>query len=258
MGAPYIDYIVADPALIPAEHAGNFSERVAWLPDTYQVNDRQVVADEVPDRAALSLPPDGFVFCCFNNSFKFTAPVFAAWMRILKNVPGSVLWLATDSVDVVANLRTQARRHDVHPDRLVFAPRVARREDHLARHSRADLFLDTMPFNAHATASDALWCGLPVLTCAGQTFAGRVAASLDGQSGLDALVCRDLAHYESVAVDLAHDPHRLSQLRLALNEKRETGPLFDADRFRRNLEAAYEGMWQRWCDGLAPESFRSV
>jgi predicted O-linked N-acetylglucosamine transferase (SPINDLY family) len=256
MGAPYIDYLVADPVLIPPGHEAAYTERVVRLPDSYQVNDSHYdVAERTPGRAELGLPEHGFVFCCFNNSFKISAEAFAVWMRLLTEVPGSVLWLAATRDEVVENLRKWAGAHHVDPARLVFAPRVPDRADHLARYRCADLFLDTLPFNAHATATDALWAGLPVLTVEGATFVGRVASSLLHTMKLeDDLVCANLAAYEARALELARAPDRLSMLREKLAQNRQPSPLFDTDRFRRHIEAAYIAMWERSCRGEAPAS----
>jgi protein O-GlcNAc transferase len=257
MGATYIDYLIADPVIVPPESEPAYAERIVRLPDTYQVNDREyAVAEHTPTRAELGLPEQGFVFCCFNNSFKITADVFAVWMRLLAEVPGSVLWLASTRSEVVENLRERARVSGVDPTRLVFAPRVPDRADHLARYRHADLFLDTLPFNAHATATDALWCGVPVLTVMGATFAGRVGASLLGTMGLqEDLVCAGLASYEARALELARNPPLLASLREKLTQNRKSSALFDTDRFCRHIEAAYLGMWERYCRGEPPASF---
>ncbi len=241
-GAPYIDYIIADAEVIPAASREFYTERVITLPDCYQVNDRQRHAsDRVPDRAELGLPAKGFVFCCFNNNFKITPTLFDVWMRILAAVPGSVLWLIADNPAAVANLRAYATKRGVDPTRLIFAPRVEL-SDHLARHRAADLFLDTHPYNAHTTASDALWMELPLLTCAGRSFTGRVAASLLRTMGLSEMIAPTLKDYEVMAVQLAADPARLAGVRRKLAQNRLTSPLFDTDRFARNIEAAYQRM----------------
>lgn len=257
MGAAYIDYIIADPTLIPPEDRHSYTEQVVCLPDTYQVNDRHYdVTEPAPDRTELELPAEGFVFCCFNNSFKITAQIFAVWMRLLIEVPGSVLWLAATRTEVVDNLRKSARELGVDPDRLVFAPRVPERADHLARYRRADLFLDTLPFNAHATATDALWCGLPVLTVKGATFVGRVASSLLRTMNVENdLVCPDLVAYEARALELARSPEHLAALRERLAQNLRSSALFDTDRFRRHIEAAYVTMWERSCRGESPGGF---
>lgn len=245
MGVDYIDYLVADATVIPAGEDVHYAERVVRLPDSYYCHDdRRAIADVVPSRAQLGLPEKGFVFCCFNNSYKITPDVFAQWMRLLAQVEGSVLWLFDDNPAASDNLRMEARRRGVQPERLVFAPRVATAE-HLARHRRADLCLDTLPYNAHTTACDALWAGVPVLTRPGTTFAARVAASLLRAIELPELIATDEAHYEAIALRLATDAGAMAALREKLGNHRLTRPLFDTDRFRRHLEAAYTAMWQR-------------
>jgi protein O-GlcNAc transferase len=255
MAAPYIDYILADRQVIPQESADYYSEKVVYLPDCYQVNDAtRPIAPLTPTRAELGLPEDGFVFCSFNNSYKLTPPFFEVWMRLLQRVSGSVLWLLTANDAMVRNLRREAVQRGVAPERLVFAPQMAPAE-HLARQKAADLFLDTLPCNAHTTASDALWAGLPVLTCAGEGFAGRVAASLLHTIGLPELITHSLPEYEERALQLATTPPLLAELRARLAEGRGTSPLFDTARFCRHLEAAYITMWEGTQRGDAPASF---
>jgi predicted O-linked N-acetylglucosamine transferase (SPINDLY family) len=257
MGASYIDYLIADAVLVPPGAEVHYAEQIVRLPDTYQINDSHyVVAEQTPSRADLGLPEQGFVFCCFNNSFKITAEVFAVWMRLLDNVPGSVLWLAATRNEVVSNLRAQAQAQGIGPERLVFAHRVPDRADHLARYRHADLFLDTLPFNAHATATDALWCGVPVLTVTGATFAGRVGRSLLRTLDLEnELACADLLSYETRALELARNPVRLAGVRERVARSRQASALFDTDRFRRHIEAAYIEMWERFRRGEAPAGF---
>lgn len=242
MGAPFIDYILVDATVIPDPSL--YTERVVRLPDCYQVNDaqRDVAAREV-SRAELGLADAGFVFCCFNNNFKITPRVFDIWMRILQAVDGSVLWLIEDSSAAAANLRREAERRGIAPSRLVFAPRVAQ-EDHIARQTAADLFLDTLPYNAHTTGSDALWIGLPLLTCPGESFASRVAASLLQAIGMPELIAPTLEDYEALAIALAKDPARLAEIKQKLLRNRATSPLFDLERFTLNIEAAYTQMVQ--------------
>jgi predicted O-linked N-acetylglucosamine transferase (SPINDLY family) len=252
MGADYIDYIVADRVIIPPEHQTSYSEKIVYLPDSYQVNDSERrIAECTPARAAVGLPEHGFVFCSFNNTFKITPPVFGVWMRLLRKVEGSVLWLLEGNGTALGNLRREAESSGIAPERIVFAPRM-RHEDHLARHRLADLFLDTLPCNAHTTASDALWVGLPVLTCMGTTFAGRVAASLLQAVGLPELVTRSLGDYEALALRLATDAMLLREIRQKVARNRETFPLFDTDRFRRHIEAAYVAMWEKYQRGEPP------
>lgn len=253
LGAAYIDYIVADAIVIPDTQRPFFTEKVVHLPDSYQANDRtRAIADRAFTRDELGLPPDGFVFCCFNNNYKITPQTFDGWMRILERVPGSVLWLIEDNPVASANLRKEAAARAIAPGRLVFAPRMPLPE-HLARHRCADLFLDTLPYNAHTTASDALWAGLPILTCKGDTFAGRIAASLLASVGLPELVTSSQADYERVAVELATQPDRLTALRQRLADNRLTTPLFDTARFTRHLEQAYAAMHARRKAGQKPD-----
>jgi len=242
MGADFIDYIIADAVCIPPGDEAFFSEKIIRLPDCYQPNDRQrEIAAATPSRDAAGLPDHGFVFCCFNNSFKITPPMFALWMRLLAQVPGSVLWLI-DGLGT-ENLRREAVKAGIAPERLVFAPKAPLPE-HLARHRLADLFLDTLPYNAHTTASDALWAGLPVLTCRGETFAGRVAASLLTAVGLPELIASSREEYEAMALALAADTSRMAELKRKLAGNRDTAPLFDTDRYARNLEDAYRQIVQ--------------
>ena len=255
MGADWIDYVVADATVIPPGDDEFYTEKVVRLPDSYQVNDRQrFIAPQTPTRAEAGLPETGIVFCCFNNNYKITPNVFDVWMRLLRRVHGSVLWLLTDNATVVSNLRNESSRRGIAPERLVFASRT-KLDDHLARHRIADLFLDTLPCNAHTTASDALWAGLPVVTCMGNTFAGRVGASLLRAIGLPELVAGGLTEYELLAVELAQTPAWLSALRTRLARNRATHPLFDVDRYRGHIEQAYTAMWARHRRGEPPVSF---
>jgi protein O-GlcNAc transferase len=255
MGADFIDYIIADRFVIPQDQRDFYSEKIVYLPDTYQPNDtKRQIGARVPTRAEVDLPDTGFVFCCFNNCYKITPAMFDVWMRLLKQIDGSVLWLLAGNAAALRNLRREAAARDVAPERLVFAPRV-NLDDHLARHRLADLFLDTLPYNAHTTASDALWAGLPVLTCSGNTFASRVAGSLLRAVGLPELVTTSLSEYEAAATGLANNGTRLAALRARLNDNRTNYPLFDTQRFRRHIEAAYETMWRRHEAGEPPESF---
>jgi predicted O-linked N-acetylglucosamine transferase (SPINDLY family) len=255
IGAPFIDYIVGDPVVTPLDHAPFYVEKIVQLPDCYQVNDRKrAIPDETPSRAEAGLPADGFVFCCFNNNYKITAPVFDVWMRLLQAVPGSVLWLLRDNAAAERNLRREAQARGIDPARLVFADRTDL-ASHLARHRRADLFLDTAPYNAHTTASDALWAGVPLITCRGNAFAGRVGASLLHAVGLGELVTDSLADYEALARRLATDKAQLAGVRQRLADNRLTCRLFDADRFRRHIEAAYSTMWEIWQRGEPPKGF---
>lgn len=252
MGVDFIDYIIGDSVLIPEESRCHYSEKVAYLPGSYQVNDSQrEISTREFSREELGLPTTGFVFACFNNCYKITPRVFATWMRILKTIHGSVLWLFEANSDVVSNLCKAAAGHGVDAERLVFARRLPLAE-HLSRIRNADLFLDTLPCNAHTTTSDALWAGLPVLTCRGHSFAARVAASLLYAIDLPELVTDSPQEYENLAVELANSPERLQLIREKLARNRLTTPLFDARMFARNLEAAYRSMYERWQADLPP------
>lgn len=252
LGADCMDYFIADQQIVPPLQAQNFSEKLIWLPGCYQVNDDQRVRPaNVPSRAALGLPATGFVYCCFNNNYKITPELFARWMRILQAVPHSVLWLLQDHADVAPALHAQALQHGVAAQRLVFAP-VCAQAEHLARIAAADLFLDTLPVNAHTNASDALWMGCPVLTCCEEAMASRVAASLLYALGLGALVATDLNAYEVLAVALAQQPERLQGLRQHLLRQRAQSPLYQTGQFTQQLEAAYHQIHQRRLAGLAP------
>ena len=253
LGAPYMDYIVADHVLIPEGSQKFYSEKVIYLPHSYQVNDSQrEISDRVFSRAELGLPEAGFVFCCFNNGYKILPEIFDIWMRLLNQIDGSVLWLLADSPIAVENLRREAERRGVAGDRLVFAGRMPL-PDHLARHRAADLFIDTLPYNAHTTASDALWAGLPVLTCQGESFAGRVASSLLTAVGLEDLITTRLDDYESRALHLATHPEALTGLRAKLAIARLESPLFKAAVFARHIEAAYLAVEARHRAGLEPD-----
>jgi predicted O-linked N-acetylglucosamine transferase (SPINDLY family) len=255
-GSDFIDYLLADRIAVPPEQQPFFTEKLAYLPDTFMVADStQPIAPTTPARRECGLPDDGFVFCCFNKSYKISEPTFAAWMRLLRAVDGSVVWLSDHPGERNDGLRRNAQARGVDPERLVFAPNVAARADHFARHRLADLFLDTLPYNAHTTACDALFAGLPVLTVSGPTFAGRVAASLLRAHGLDELVTRSLEQYEATARDLARDPARMQAIRAKAAANRRTHPLFDTDRFRANIEAAYDRMWDIFQRGEPPRTF---
>jgi predicted O-linked N-acetylglucosamine transferase (SPINDLY family) len=255
LGADYIDYIIADKTVIPEADQCFYSEKVVYLPDTYQSNDsRRRISEKVPDRAEAGLPDQGFVFCSFNNTYKIGPEIFSIWMRLLSALEGSVLWLFQDNEAAARNLRREAEARGVSPQRLVFAPRADAAE-HLARHRLADLFLDTLPYGAHTTASDALWSGLPVLTCLGNTFPGRVAASLLKAVGAPELITANLVDYEALALRLARDRQALAAAKVKLAQNRDHAALFDTARFTRNLEAAYLHMWEGAQRGDAPEAF---
>ena len=253
MGAEYFDYLIADATLIAESDRRHYVEKIAYLPHSYQVNDTQRIIPDAPiRREQLGLPDTGFIFCCFNNSYKITPGTFDRWMRILGRIRGSVLWLLQDNEWAEANLKKEAERRGIGADRLIFAPRTPLPE-HLARHRSADLFLDTLPYNAHTTASDALWAGLPVLTCPGGTFAGRVAASLLNAIRLPELIAETPERYEALAVELATNPDKLREIRRRLANNRLVQPLFDIELYTKHLERAYTTMYERHRAGLPPE-----
>jgi len=254
LAASYIDYLLADRTVVPWDKTAGYSEKIAYLPDSYQPNGSgRKIADTTFTRAQLGLPERGFVFACFNNNYKITPDVFGIWMRLLAKIPDSVLWLFEGNETARSNLRKEAAKRGVPAERLIFARRMNLLGEHLARQRAADLFLDTFHFNAHTTASDALWAGLPVLTCLGETFAGRVAASLLNAIGLPELISRSPAQYEALALELATQPEKLASLKAKLAQNKLTYPLFDTARFARNIEALYSKMWQRYVAGLPPE-----
>ena len=253
LALPCIDYLIADQIVIPESSRAYYTEKIVYLPDCYQINDSQrPIADNQPTRAKAGLPDNGFVFCCFNNSFKLTPDVFAVWMSLLKRIENSVLWLMADNSLVIKNLRARAEDLGIDAARLTFADRVPLAH-HLARHRLADLFLDTLPYNAHTTASDALWAGLPVLTQAGTAFPGRVAASLLNAVGLPELVTQTREEYEAMAIELASHPRRLADIRSKLLVNRNKFPLFNTRQFARNIESAYAAMYKRHHAHLPPE-----
>jgi predicted O-linked N-acetylglucosamine transferase (SPINDLY family) len=253
MGAPYIDYIIGDKSLFTLADVTVYSEKLVQLPHSYQPNDRKrLISDKDFKREDCGLPKDKFVFCCFNNNYKIVPSVFDSWMRILRHVDGSVLWLCSENQTAMDNLRKETKSKGIDPARLVFANRMDLPE-HLARHRLADLFLDTLPYNAHTTASDALWAGLPVLTQIGSTFAGRVAASLLHAMGLPELITHSRERYEELAIELALNSEKLKAIKKKLSRNRLTKPLFDTPLYTMHLEAAYEAMHQRYKTGLPPD-----
>ena len=254
MGAAFIDYVIGDPLVTPLDRQPFYAERIVQLPVCYQPNDRSRTIGPTPTRAACGLPERGMVFCCFNAVYKITPVLFDLWCRLLRAEPDSVLWLLDSHPEASANLRREAVRCGVAPDRLVFAPRKPPAE-HLARYRLADLFLDTTPVGAHTTASDALWAGLPVLTVPGEGFASRVGASLLRAAGLPELAVRSLADYETTALRLARDPDGRVRLKARLADERSHAPLFDTDRFARALERAYATMWGIHAAGQPPRAF---
>jgi predicted O-linked N-acetylglucosamine transferase (SPINDLY family) len=253
MGAPFFDYLVADPIVIPEEQRRYYAEKIIWLPDSYQANDdHRRIASKIPGRTDMGLPEQGFVFCCFNNPYKITPAEFDIWMRLLARVDGGVLWLFEANRNVEENLRREAAQRGVDPARLVFAERMPHAE-HLARLSQADLFLDCFRCNAHATASDALWAGVPVLTVPGHGYAARVGASVSHAIGLQDMVAATCEDYERLAFELASDPSRLADVKTRLAHNRATMPLFDSGRFTRHIESGFETAFDRYWNGLDPD-----
>jgi predicted O-linked N-acetylglucosamine transferase (SPINDLY family) len=251
MGVDYIDYLIGDQTIIPNNQRQFYSENIVYLPHSFLPPDhKRRISDKSFPRPDAGLPEKGFVFCCFNNHYKITPGVFDSWMRILSKVEGSVLWLLETNPTAESNLRKEATARHVNPERLVFAGHMPP-ADHLARHHLADLFLDTLPYNAHTTASEALWTGLPVLTLSGETFAGRVAASLLTAIQMPDLITTTAQDYERLAIDLATNPEQLKALKRRLAENRHSTPLFDTASFTRHIEKAYTTMHRRHLDGLA-------
>ena len=256
MGAPFIDYVIADEIALPFDQQPFFSEKIVHLPDCFlPTDDTQEIAPRTPSRGEAGLPPEGFVFCSFNNSYKLNPPIFEAWMRLLRAVPGSVLWLAQSNSEMVGNLAREAERCGADPRRVIFAPRVPHAQ-HLARQRLAGLFLDTGPYNAGATAAAALWAGLPVVTCLGETFVGRMAASMLYAVGLRELVVNSLPEYEALASKIASDPALCAGLKDKLARNRASQPLFNTASFARNIEQAYATMVNILRQGERPRSFR--
>jgi predicted O-linked N-acetylglucosamine transferase (SPINDLY family) len=255
MGAPFLDYIMTDNVVAPFEHQQFFAEKIVHLRDCYLVNDRKRrIAPRAPTRHEVGLPEHGFVFCCFNNNWKITPVFFDIWMRLLHEVEGSVLWLVRDNEGAERNLRREARQRGIDPSRLVFADRIPSSQ-HLARHPLADLFLDTLPYNAHSTAVDALRMGTPLLTCMGTAFPARVAASHLHAIGIPELIVSNLEEYHALALKLARDPALFAALKAKLWRNRDTYPLLDTERATRGIEAAYTTMWEIWQRGEPPRSF---
>ena len=244
-GAPYMDYLLADETVIPPGQESEYRETVIRLPGCYLPNDDRREIGPVPTRSDAGLPEDGLVFCAFTHPYKINAPIYDVWMRLLREVPGSVLWLREMTSEARENLEREAQARGVEPGRLIFAPHTKTMAAHLARQTLADLYLDTLPYNAHTTACDALWAGVPVLTCSGNSFAARVAASALKAVGLPELITHDLAQYERVALELSREPLRLQGLRARLAQQRVQAPLFDTALFCRNVEQAYSALYER-------------
>jgi len=254
LGAPYIDYVLADETLIPQETQDCYSEHILYLP-CYQVNDRQrVVSDKVFGRSKMGLPETGFVFCCFNNNFKISPSTFTAWMNILKAVPESVLWLLADNPVAQANLLKSATHQGIDPQRLIFGQRMEASE-YLARYKTADLFLDTWPYNAGTTASDALLVGLPVLTLQGQSFPARMASSVLMGLGVPELITKTVEDYQNKAIALALNPGQHQALKEKVRAQQKTGLLFNSPAFTRSLERGMVHTLERAASGLGPQTF---
>jgi predicted O-linked N-acetylglucosamine transferase (SPINDLY family) len=252
LGAPCYEYIVGDPVVTPLEHQDDYSERIAQMPHCYQPNDRHRPIGARPTRAQCGLPEHGFVFCSFNTCYKITAAVFDRWCRLLRQIEGSVLWLYEANEQARPNLLREAQARGIAAERLVWAPHVDLAE-HLGRLQLADLALDTLPVNAHTTASDALWAGVPMITTPGESFVSRVASSVLAAGGMAELVAADGDGYERLALDLARDPQRLQALRERLALERERCPLFDSARYTRDLEALFVRMFDAWTRGTPPQ-----
>jgi len=254
MGTEHLDYFIGDRVTVTDENIGHFSEKIIFLPNSFQANpSSRPIGSREPSRASYGLPESGFVFCCFNNVWKITPDVFKLWVSILQKVTGSVLWLQDCGDTAKRNLSRELESAGIGADRIVFAGRLPYLSDHLSRYRLADLFLDTFPYGAHTTASDALWAGLPVLTRSGQSFASRVAGSLLHSVGLPELVTHTTEQYESLAIELANNPEKLSLLKARLAENRATCPLFNTALFSQHIESAYQAAYDRYHEGLAPD-----
>ncbi|MDZ4849407.1 MAG: tetratricopeptide repeat protein [Pirellulaceae bacterium] len=258
MGADFIDYNLVDEFVVPSEHQSNFTEKLAYLPGCFMVNDRhREIALRTPSREEAGLPADGFVLCSFNTSIKIKRPMFQCWLRLLKRIPGSVLWLRETNVLATTNLRREANSFGIKSDRIVFAPRVSMPE-HLARQRLADLFLDTFPYNHHSTASDALRMGVPMITLCGDMVVSRVAGSLLKALGRSELICTRLDEYEALALDFMEKPERLAEIRRQLDETLKTSTLYDGSVFAKGIENIYRSIWERYRRGDPPQTIYST
>ena len=254
IGADFIDYIVADKIIIPEPHQQFYAEKIVYLPNTYMVDDsKRTASTRVFTREEFGLPKNAFVFCCFNNDYKFNPQVLDSWSRILLTAKNSVIWISENNKYFRSNIVAEFESRGIDHDRIIFAQRVEMMADHLSRYALADLFLDTHPYNAHTTALDSLKAGVPVLTLMGQSFASRVAASLLNAIGLPELITNTQEEYEALAIDLAMNPQKLTDIKLKLAKNRLTAPLFDTPLFTKNLEAAYIKMIERYQADLEPE-----
>ena len=254
-GTECIDYIIGDKVVIPKENQKDYSEKIIYLPDCFMANDfTKKISTKIFTREELGLPKEGFVFCCFNKYYKITPSIFDIWMRLLKKVEGSVLWLTGDNFTGAKNLHKEAKQRGVDPNRLIFAKAMPLLDDHLARHKSADLFIDTIPYNGHTRASDALWTGLPVLTLIGQSFASRVSASLLNAIGLQELITYSEKEYEDLSIELATHPARLKEIKSKLEKNRLTKPLFNTKLFTKNIESAYTTIHEKYFKNLPVEN----
>tara|TARA_B110000971_G_scaffold124691_1_gene127643 strand:+ start:5185 stop:7281 length:2097 start_codon:yes stop_codon:yes gene_type:complete len=256
LGAKYYDYIIADKVVIPPLYKKYYTEKVVYLPDTYFVNpSNRKIFDKVPTKKEFSLPETGFIFCCFNKNYKILPATFKIWMNILLQVEGSVLWLSNMNLTAQNNLRKEAEKKGVKGSRLIFADHLSNHDNHLARYQLADLFLDTFPYNAHTTALDALWSGLPLLTCTGKTFTSRVAASLLKAINMSELITHFSKDFESKAIEIASCPIKFEEIKNKLINNKYKEPLFNGDIFKDNFEAALKKMYLNYKLGLKPTSF---
>ena len=254
MGADYMDYIIADKTLIPKDKQQYYTEKIVYMPDSFMVNDTKNKVSKMNfTREEAGLPSKGFIFGCFNHHYKITPFVFASWMKILSDVQGSILWLSDGNETGITNLKNEAKKHGVNSDRLIFAPRLELREDHLNRIKLADLFLDTLPYNAHATTSDALQVGLPVLTCIGESFASRVAASLINSVGLSELIAKTNKQYEKIAIDLATKPSKMKNIKDKLETNLTSSPLYNTPLYVKQIETAYMTMYKTYREEKNPK-----
>ena len=255
MGTDYMDYLICDRVVIPEDKQNYYLENLVYMPNSYMVNDSQIKpSDKKFSKSNLNLPAKGFVFCCFNNAYKITPETFAGWMRILKAVSGSVLWLPKSNKTAIQNLKHEAVKYGIDESRLIFASRLELKEDHLKRIQSADLFLDTLPFNAHTTASDALRVGLPVLTCIGESFTSRVAASLLNAVNLPELITASQEEYEALAIELAANPKKYRAIKEKLINNLSEATLYDTPLFTKHIESAYKTMYERYLKGLEAEN----
>ena len=255
LGSNHHDYIIADKILIPKENQKDYSEKIIYLPNSFLVNDStKKISKKIFTREELGLPKNGFVYCCFNQSYKITPVIFDIWMRLLKKVEGSVLWLTEDNQIALNNLKSEAEKRNVNHERLIFAKKISSLADHLARHRCADLFIDTIPFNAITTANDALWAGLPVLTRVGESFSSRVGASMLNAVELNELITLTEKEYETLAIKLATNPERLKQIKKKLEKNKLIKPLFNTKLFTKNIESAYTMMYEKNLKNLPLEN----